>query len=47
MFDPNVFNDSKQVLNDCFGSEKLFIIKQLIVIRMYLLNFHEKFLEYF
>ena len=26
MFDPNVFNDSKQVLNDCFGSEKLFII---------------------
>ena len=28
MFDPNVFNDSKQVLNDCFGSEKLFIIKQ-------------------
>ena len=47
MFDPNVFNDSKQVLNDGFGSEKLFIIKQLIVIRMYLLNFHEKFLEYF
>ena len=21
MFDPNVFNDSKQVLNDCFVSE--------------------------
>ena len=29
MFDPNVFNDLKQVLNDCFGSEKLFIIKQI------------------
>ena len=28
MFDPNVSNDSNQVLNDCFGSEKLFIIKQ-------------------
>ena len=27
-FDPNVFNDSKEVLNDGFGSEKLFIIKQ-------------------
>ena len=28
MFDSNVFNDSKQLLNDCFVSEKLFIIKQ-------------------
>ena len=28
MFDPNVFHDSKQILNDCFGSEKLFISKQ-------------------
>ena len=28
MFDSNVFNDSKQVLNDCYVSEKLFIIKQ-------------------
>ena len=28
MFDPNVFNDSKQFLNECFDSKKIFIIKQ-------------------
>ena len=27
-FDPSVLNDSKQISNNCFGSEKLFIIKQ-------------------
>ena len=27
-FDSNLFNDSKQVSNDSFGSEKLFIIEQ-------------------
>ena len=26
-FDPNVYNDSKHIFNNCFGSEKLFIIK--------------------